>query len=172
MGTGFPSRQTPRAFARRSCSNKKIERDDDSKKSHHALKEPDSAASLIRGHKAWRRHPLYGHLNTVFGGKRGGAEREKTQARKLGRTIKLGFINRFLQSPGRHLAATGAGSCFNSPTETEEPTRQVLRRRPWHWPGPSCRASPHSSSCPRHMPMCSALAPRSLLDRCWCRQAP
>src|ERR1700730_2779404 len=78
VGTGFPSRQTPRAFARRSCSNKKIERDDDSKKSHHALKEPDSAASLIRGHKAWRRHPLYGHLNTVFGGKRGGAEREKT----------------------------------------------------------------------------------------------
>src|SRR5437879_11277821 len=35
--TGFPSRQTRNAFARRSCSNKKIERDDDSKKSHHAL---------------------------------------------------------------------------------------------------------------------------------------
>jgi hypothetical protein len=33
----FPSRQTRNAFARRSCSNKKIERDDDSKKSHPAL---------------------------------------------------------------------------------------------------------------------------------------
>src|SRR6266550_8053088 len=31
------SQQTRNAFARRSCSNKKIERDDDSKKSHHAL---------------------------------------------------------------------------------------------------------------------------------------
>src|SRR5438309_9824378 len=39
-GTGFPSRQTRNAFARRSCSNKKIERDDDSKKSHHALELP------------------------------------------------------------------------------------------------------------------------------------
>src|SRR6266480_4932716 len=29
------------AFARRSCSNKKIEQDDDSKKSHHALIAPD-----------------------------------------------------------------------------------------------------------------------------------
>src|SRR6202171_5601831 len=37
VGTGFPSRQTRNAFARRSCSNKKIERDDDSKKSHRAL---------------------------------------------------------------------------------------------------------------------------------------
>src|ERR1700737_5070869 len=37
VGTGFPSRQTRNAFARRSCSNKKIERDDDSKKSHPAL---------------------------------------------------------------------------------------------------------------------------------------
>src|SRR5205809_7486530 len=36
-GSGFPSRQTRNTFARRSCSNKKIERDDDSKKSHHAL---------------------------------------------------------------------------------------------------------------------------------------
>src|SRR5205809_7080986 len=36
-GSGFPSRKTRNAFARRSCSNKKIERDDDSKKSHHAL---------------------------------------------------------------------------------------------------------------------------------------
>src|SRR6266566_9789922 len=36
-GTGFPSRQTRNAFARRSCSNKRIERDDDSKKSHPAL---------------------------------------------------------------------------------------------------------------------------------------
>jgi hypothetical protein len=41
------------------------------------LEEPDSAASLIRGHKAWRRYPLYGHLNTAFGGKSGGAAREK-----------------------------------------------------------------------------------------------
>src|SRR5258705_2046511 len=32
----FP-RDKREAFARRSCSNKKIERDDDSKKSHHAL---------------------------------------------------------------------------------------------------------------------------------------
>src|SRR6266478_5637482 len=41
-GSGFPSRQTRNAFARRSCSNKKIERDDDSKKSHHALgKKPE-----------------------------------------------------------------------------------------------------------------------------------
>src|SRR5437588_13104581 len=38
--TGFPSRQTRNAFARRSCSNKKIERDDASKKSHHALGGP------------------------------------------------------------------------------------------------------------------------------------
>src|SRR5207253_7485813 len=38
--TGFPSRQTRNAFARRSCSNKKIERDDDSKKSHHGLVVP------------------------------------------------------------------------------------------------------------------------------------
>ncbi len=36
MGTGFPSDKRE-AFARRSCSNKKIERDDDSKKSHPAL---------------------------------------------------------------------------------------------------------------------------------------
>src|SRR5437016_12890544 len=36
------SQQTRNAFARRSCSNKKIERDDDSKKSHHALgKKPE-----------------------------------------------------------------------------------------------------------------------------------
>ncbi len=33
----FP-RDKREAFARRSCSNKKIERDDDSKKSHPALK--------------------------------------------------------------------------------------------------------------------------------------
>src|SRR6266478_7361497 len=45
VGTGFPSRQTRNAFARRSCSNKKIERDDDSNKSHHALAPPTSAAS-------------------------------------------------------------------------------------------------------------------------------
>jgi len=32
----FP-RDKREAFARRSCANKKIERDDDSKKSHHAL---------------------------------------------------------------------------------------------------------------------------------------
>src|SRR5438105_3942669 len=32
VDTGFPSRQTRNAFARRSCSNKKIEWDDDSKK--------------------------------------------------------------------------------------------------------------------------------------------
>src|SRR6202011_1862418 len=32
----FP-RDKREAFARRSCSNRKIERDDDSKKSHHAL---------------------------------------------------------------------------------------------------------------------------------------
>src|SRR6266436_5306272 len=38
VDTGFPSRQTRNAFARRSCSNKKIERDDDSKKSHPALR--------------------------------------------------------------------------------------------------------------------------------------
>src|SRR6266436_6359270 len=44
-GSGFPSRQTRNAFARRSCSNKKIERDDDSNKSHHALAPPTSAAS-------------------------------------------------------------------------------------------------------------------------------
>src|SRR5438876_2601067 len=36
-GSGIPSRQTRNTFARRSRSNKKIERDDDSKKSHHAL---------------------------------------------------------------------------------------------------------------------------------------
>ena len=36
MGTGFP-RDKREAFARRSCSNKKIEQDDDSKKSHPAL---------------------------------------------------------------------------------------------------------------------------------------
>src|SRR6202171_2486824 len=41
VGTGFPSRQTRNAFARRSCSNKKLERDDDSKKSHPA---PSQAA--------------------------------------------------------------------------------------------------------------------------------
>src|SRR5579863_10316020 len=35
--TGFPSRQTPKAFARRSCSNKELKRDDDSTKSHRAL---------------------------------------------------------------------------------------------------------------------------------------
>ena len=35
----FP-RDKREAFARRSCSNKKIERDDDSKKSHLALVEP------------------------------------------------------------------------------------------------------------------------------------
>src|SRR5258706_12779873 len=37
VDTGFPSRQTRNAFARRSCSSIKIERDDDSKKSHRAL---------------------------------------------------------------------------------------------------------------------------------------
>jgi len=36
-GPVFP-RDKREAFARRSCSNKKIERDDDSKKSHPALK--------------------------------------------------------------------------------------------------------------------------------------
>src|SRR2546423_142284 len=36
-GHRFSSRQTRNAFARRSCSNKNIERDDDSKKSHPAL---------------------------------------------------------------------------------------------------------------------------------------
>jgi len=36
VGTGFPSDKRE-AFARRSCSNKKIERDDDSKKSHPVL---------------------------------------------------------------------------------------------------------------------------------------
>jgi hypothetical protein len=36
VGTGFPRDKRENAFARRSCSNKEIERDDDSKKSHHA----------------------------------------------------------------------------------------------------------------------------------------
>jgi hypothetical protein len=39
VGTGFP---------KRSCSNKKIERDDDSKKSHPAL---GKASNTARGHK-------------------------------------------------------------------------------------------------------------------------
>src|SRR6266403_3149625 len=43
-GNGFPSGQTRNAFARRSCSNKKIERDDDSKKSHRALVKPSLMA--------------------------------------------------------------------------------------------------------------------------------
>src|SRR5260221_13691615 len=38
VDTGFPSRQTRNAFARRSCSSIKIERDDDSEKSHRALR--------------------------------------------------------------------------------------------------------------------------------------
>jgi hypothetical protein len=43
----FP-RDKREAFARRSCSNKKIERDDDSKKSHPALAQP----RLTAGEKA------------------------------------------------------------------------------------------------------------------------
>jgi hypothetical protein len=39
------------------------------------MKEPDSAARLTRGLKTGARRPLYGQLNTAFGGKRGGAAR-------------------------------------------------------------------------------------------------
>jgi hypothetical protein len=38
--TGFPSRQARNAFARRSCSNNNLKRDDDSSESHHALGDP------------------------------------------------------------------------------------------------------------------------------------
>ena len=46
VGTGFPRDKRENAFARRSCSNKKIERDDDSKKSHPALAAPRSRQRL------------------------------------------------------------------------------------------------------------------------------
>src|SRR5579872_654330 len=49
--TGFPSRQTPKTFARRSCSNKFLKRDDDSTKSHRALGN-SGAAEKIRIHRA------------------------------------------------------------------------------------------------------------------------
>src|SRR5215831_18036049 len=44
--TGFPSRQTRNAFARRSCSNKELEHDGDSTSSHHALGVPWSCKHL------------------------------------------------------------------------------------------------------------------------------
>src|SRR6266436_10045248 len=57
----FP-RDKREAFARRSCSNKKMERDDDSKKSHPALakilqawerlQQPDAGAGYRAGEKA------------------------------------------------------------------------------------------------------------------------
>jgi hypothetical protein len=37
VGTGFPSRQTPEAFARRLCSNKKMRDEHDSTQLNHAL---------------------------------------------------------------------------------------------------------------------------------------
>jgi putative endonuclease len=49
----FP-RDKREAFARRSCSNKKIERDDDSKKSHPALEARAREHSLKRWRRAWK----------------------------------------------------------------------------------------------------------------------
>src|SRR5262249_60844844 len=45
--TGFPSRQTRNAFARRSCSNKELEHDVGSTLSHHALVPRIAARSRI-----------------------------------------------------------------------------------------------------------------------------
>jgi hypothetical protein len=46
-----------------------------------AIKEPDSAARLIRGPKTGVRRPLCGHLDTGFGGKRGGPLVKKHSAK-------------------------------------------------------------------------------------------
>ena len=48
MGTGFPSRQTRNAFARRSCSNKKTDWDDNSKKRHPNLGEVNRTGAPAR----------------------------------------------------------------------------------------------------------------------------
>src|SRR5882724_3164239 len=50
VGTGFPSRQTRNAFARRSCSNNKLERDDASSRNHRAL----GGADLFTGYVGFR----------------------------------------------------------------------------------------------------------------------
>src|SRR6266404_4701587 len=48
-------RDKRKAFARRSCSNKKMERDDDSKKSHRALARRDSRLRAAIDDKRWTR---------------------------------------------------------------------------------------------------------------------
>jgi hypothetical protein len=50
--------------------------------------------------------------------------------------------------------------------------RPASPRRRWRWRASSCWALPHSSWCSRRMPPCSAWAPRSSSDRCWCRRTP
>src|SRR5258708_14300652 len=55
--------------------------------------EPDSAARLTRGHKAWRRRPLYGHLSTASGGK---ARRAVAEKHRLARSAAP--LNRVLRS--------------------------------------------------------------------------
>jgi len=56
----FP-RDKREAFARRSCSNKKIERDDDSKKSHPALgRQGSSKQASKEGHQ-----PRLGRLRVI-----------------------------------------------------------------------------------------------------------
>src|SRR6516225_5418282 len=46
--TGFPSRQTRNAFARRSCSNKELEHDVGSTSSHHALGPATQSCRMAR----------------------------------------------------------------------------------------------------------------------------
>src|SRR5215204_1828098 len=55
VGTGFPSRQTRNAFARRSCSNKKTDWDDDSKKRYPNLGESTGQARRHGFEHRWHR---------------------------------------------------------------------------------------------------------------------
>src|ERR1700716_3275026 len=57
----FP-RDKREAFARRSCSNKKIERDEDSKKSHSALVTIRYAIEYSAARLEWRARIIHRHI--------------------------------------------------------------------------------------------------------------
>ena len=82
MGTGFP---------KRSCSNKKIERDDDSKKSHLALAD----TQVSRVHERHRVIRLQASSPAIFGAAKQNLKIIETRIRYKARTFGETQISRF-----------------------------------------------------------------------------